>query len=136
MKSKSSRAALAAALFLIFGTAIPATATTIESPAVPMPYVAAFTPSFGNQGVPYSGKMQITINDGYVTGTYTGTSVRPDALNGRIVPITGTVDRSSDNVHFKIGGALSFTGQLFADGTISGTADYYGRLYEFMAKPG
>jgi hypothetical protein len=136
MKAKSSRAALAAALFLIFGTAIPAAATTTESPAVPMPYVAAFTPSFGNQGVPYSGKMQLTINDGYVTGTYTGTSVRPDTFNGRIVPITGTVDRSSDNVQFKIGGALSFTGQLFADGTISGTADYGGRFYDFMAKPG
>jgi hypothetical protein len=31
---------------------------------------------------------------------------------------------------------MSFTGEVYADGTISGSADYRGQIWDFMAKPG
>jgi hypothetical protein len=125
---------MAAAGLLFAGSVLPAIATTNTSTAIPTPYVAAFTPAFGVTGVPYAGKMQLTMSDGNVTGTYTGISVRPDPLNDRIVPVTGTVS-SDGHVQFYVGNALWFTGAVAADGTISGSADYLGRVWAFMAKP-
>jgi hypothetical protein len=120
---------------MFFGSAIPSMATTNSTPAIPTPYVAAFTPAFGLTSMPYAGQMQLTISDGTVTGTYTGISVRPDPLNNRITPVTGTVS-SDGHVQFYIGNAMSFTGEVYADGTISGSADYRGQIWDFMAKPG
>jgi hypothetical protein len=133
LKLASAIAAVAGLSFL--GSTTPAMATTNSTPAIPTPYVAAFTPAFGLTSMPYAGQMQLTINDGTVTGTYTGISVRPDPLNDRITPVTGTVS-SDGHVQFYIGNAISFTGEVYADGTISGSADYRGQIWDFMAKPG
>ncbi|HXM06828.1 MAG TPA: hypothetical protein VN936_05160 [Candidatus Acidoferrum sp.] len=132
-KLASTIAAVAGLSFL--SSTIPAMATTNSVPAIPTPYVAAFTPAFGLTSLPYAGQMQLTMSDGTVTGTYTGISVRPDPLNGRIIPVTGTVS-SDGHVQFYVGNAMSFTGEVYADGTISGSADYRGQIWDFMAKPG
>jgi hypothetical protein len=132
-KFASTIGAVAGVMFL--GLVAPAMATTNSTPAVPTPYIAAFTPAFGLTSMPYAGQMQLTISDGTVTGTYTGISVRPDPLNGRITPVTGTVS-SDGHVQFYVGNAMSFRGEVYADGTISGSADYRGQIWDFMAKPG
>lgn len=128
------RSLLAAALFS--AAAVPALAVTNTGGEAFAPYVAAFTPTFGPSGVPYAGTMQLLFHEGTVEGTYTGMSVRPDRLNDRIVPVTGTVSTGNGYVQLFIGNALSFRGTMEADGTISGTATYNGRLYDFTAKPG
>jgi hypothetical protein len=129
------RSLLAAAVFAAAGVA-PALAVTTAGGETFAPYVAAFTPTFGPSGVPYAGTMQLLIHEGTVEGTYTGISVRPDRFDDRIVPVTGTVSTNDRYVQLFIGNSLSFRGTMDADGTISGTATYNGRLYDFMAKPG
>jgi|SRR5580692_9564291 hypothetical protein len=133
LKLASAIAAVAGLSFL--GTATPAMATTNSTPAIPTPYVAAFTQAFGLTSMPYAGQMQLTISDGTVTGTYTGISVRPDPLNNRISPVTGTVS-SDGHMQFYVGNSMSFIGEVYADGTISGSANYRGQIWDFMAKPG
>ena len=80
--------------------------------------------------------MRLVVHDGTIIGTYTGTSVGPDYLDNRIVPVTGSVSDDDGYVALFIGGALSLHGTMTRDGTITGTADYNGRLYEFKAAPG
>jgi hypothetical protein len=126
----------AMALFLLGGSAVPALAVTNDTGELPTPYVAAFAPIFGISGVPHSGTMQLVVHDGTISGTYTGTSVAPDPLDNRIVPVSGTVSENDGHVQLFIGGALSLQGTMTQDGTITGTADYRGRLYEFEAAPG
>jgi len=135
-KSTLLRSLLTAAFFCAASVATPALAVTNAGGETFAPYVAAFTPTFGNSGVPYAGTMQLLIHDGSVEGTYTGISVRPDRLNDRITPVTGTVNMNDGYVQLLIGNSLSFRGTIDADGTMSGTATYYGRLYDFTAKPG
>jgi hypothetical protein len=134
--SKFAAGLVALTLFAIVGSAAPAFAVTNAGAEPPRPYVAAFAPIFGSYGVPHSGTMQLLVRDGTITGTYTGTSVGPDMLDDRIVAVTGSVSASDGYVLLNIGGALSMRGTMTGDGTISGTATYHGRLYEFMAKPG
>ncbi len=124
-------ALLAAALF-----ATPAQAVTTAGETTYAPYVAAFSPVFGPASVPYVGKMLLVMHDGTIQGSYTGISVRPDPLNNRIEPVVGSVNRDDGYVQLNVGGALALTGSMAADGTISGTARYNGRLYDFVAKPG
>ena len=101
------------------------------------PYVAAFAPAFGGGAVPFSGTMRLAIApDGSISGSYTGTSVRPDPLDNRITPISGAIDTSDGQMQFDVGNALSFVGTMNSDGSISGTAQYGGGLYAFVAKPG
>lgn len=126
---------LAAALLTLAAPAVPALAVT-NAGVTSTAYVAAFAPAFGPSGVPHAGTMQLLMRDGTVTGTYTGMSVGPDRLNDRMEPVIGTVNSSDGYLQFNIGNALSFTGTIAADGTISGTASYNGRFYEFTAKPG
>lgn len=127
---------LPVAIFALAATVSPALAVTsgVEGTG-PAPYVAAFAPAFGLSGVPYAGTMQLVVRDGTITGQYTGISVRPDRFNNRVSPVTGTL-ASDGHVLLYVGNALSVNGRMDADGTISGTAAYYGRLYDFMAKPG
>jgi hypothetical protein len=99
-----------------------------------VPYVAAFAPVFGN-AVPHTGLMQLVVSAGTIDGTYTGTSVAPDYLNNRMLPVSGSVSPNDGYVQLSIGGALTLRGTMAADGSISGTASYGGRLYEFVAKP-
>lgn len=134
--SKFHTGLVALVLFTIADAAAPALAVTNASGEPPTAYVAAFAPIFGASAVPHSGTMQLFVRDGTITGTYTGTSVGPDMLDGRIVPVTGSVSSSDGYVMLNIGGALSLRGMMGNDGTISGTATYRGRFYEFMAKPG
>jgi hypothetical protein len=137
MKILNSHAAtLALALVAVSGSALPALAVTNDGGYGATPYVAAFAPIFGTSGVPHSGTMQLVVHDGTISGTYTGTSVGPDSLDNRIVPVSGTISQSDGYVQLFIGGALSLRGTMANDGAISGTATYRGRLYEFVAKPG
>jgi hypothetical protein len=80
--------------------------------------------------------MHLSIHGGAIQGTYTGMSVMPDPLNDRIVPVTGTVDKEDGHVQLQIGDAIYFQGTMSADETISGTANYRGNLYEFVAERG
>lgn len=128
----AAAAAIVAALALLI--AGPALAVSQAPPVPATPYVAAFTPEFGGASLPYAGTMQLKINNGLLTGTYQGISVRPDPFNDHVSMVTGTV--SDGSVMFSIGNSLSFTGQMGRDGTIAGTADYRGQLYDFVAKPG
>jgi len=129
------RSLFAAAFFAIAASAAPALAVTNQG-ASSTPYVAAFAPLFGRSTIPHAGTMQLVVSDGTITGTYRGMSVGPDRLNDRAEPVIGTVSPSDGYMLLNIGNALSFTGTMAADGTISGTATYNGRLYEFTAKPG
>jgi hypothetical protein len=127
---------LATALCAVAGSAIPALAVTNAGGETATPYVAAFAPVFGGFAPPHTGNMQLVVHDGTITGTYSGTSIAPDYLDNRIVPVTGSVSFPDGYVRLYIGGALSLRGTMSDDGTISGTATYNGRLYEFVAKPG
>jgi hypothetical protein len=133
---RSWHAVLSAALIAIGGSATPALAVTNTGIAAATSYVAAFAPIFGPSRVPYAGTMRLAIDDGRITGTYVGMSVRPDRLNDHVSPVTGTVNASDGHVQFYVGNALSVMGTLAADGGISGTATYDGRLYDFAAEPG
>jgi hypothetical protein len=115
--------------------AVPALAVT-NGGVTPTQYVAAFAPVFGGYAMPHTGTMSLAINDGTITGTYTGTSVAPDNLDDRIVPVTGTVNPSDGYVQLIIGGMLTLRGTMAADGTITGTADEHGKLFDFAAAPG
>jgi hypothetical protein len=128
--------ALAAGVLLATASFAPALAVTNTGGQAATPYVAAFAPVFGINGFPHTGVMEISINDGAISGTYSGTSVGPDYLNDRIVPVSGTISPSDGYVQLFIGGALTLRGSMANDGTISGTATYRGRLYEFVAQPG
>ncbi len=128
-------ATVPATAFVVFAlAAIPALAVTNFGGGAATPYVAAFAPIFGTAGVPHTGTMRLVVRDAAISGTYSGTSVSPDPLDNRIEPVTGSI--SNDGyVLLQIGGALSLRGSMQRDGTITGTATYLGRLYEFMAKP-
>ena len=135
MKSSYLQAAVLAAAMCALGTSPVLAMTGAGAVDTATPYVAAFAAAFAPSGMPYSGDMRLVVKNGRVSGTYTGTSVRPDFLNDRIEPVVGTVDQNDGHVQFDVGNALSFTGTMYADGTISGTAAYRGELYDFMAKP-
>jgi hypothetical protein len=135
MKFFKPTAAMLATGFLTLGLAIPALAVTNGGAGTATPYVAAFAPIFGNSGAPHSGEMRLFVRDGIITGTYTGTSVRPDYFDDRIVPVTGNVSSTNGYVTLLIGGMLSLHGTMDGNGTITGTAFDDGRFYEFMAEP-
>lgn len=137
MKFLKYFASAVVAFVLLAPTSIaPALAITNAGVQTGTPYVAAFSPIFGISGYPHTGVMQIAVNEGTISGTYSGTSVGPDYLNNRIVPVSGSVSTHDGYVQLFIGGALSLRGTMANDGTISGTATYRGRLYEFLAQPG
>ena len=127
---------VACAVALGFASAsVPALAVTNANGVQATPYVAAFAPLFGVNAAPHAGSMQLVFDGSNVSGTYTGESAMPDRLDDRLVAVSGTVDPSDGAIQLQVGGALWFTGNLAADGSMSGTANYDGRLYEFVAKP-
>jgi hypothetical protein len=128
-----TRVALAEAFFVLAANTS-ALAVTNAGAEIATPYVAAFAPIFGVSAMPHTGTMRLLIHDGIVSGTYTGTSISPDPLDSRIVAVTGSM--SDGYVQIYVGGYLSVRGTVANDGTISGTASYRGRLYQFVAKPG
>lgn len=68
-----------------------------------------------------------------ITGTYASISARPDPCYGRIIQVTGGVKGSGINL--RIGNISLPNGTIEKDGTIQGTANWNGNLYNFMAKP-
>lgn len=133
----SSTAALTLACVAFGGLAVPASAASqYGGSGTNVAYVAAFQTAIAPAGVPHLGSMHLSIHDGAIDGTYTGMSVMPDPLNDRIVPVTGTIDKQDGHVQLQIGGQMSFEGRMYPDDTISGTADYRGRLYDFVAERG
>lgn len=132
---KSYATTLPMALLALGWSTIPALAITNSAGETATTYVAAFAPVIGS-AIPRTGDMALFVHDGTITGTYTGTSVAPDPLNDRMVSVTGSVSSDDRHVQLYIGSALSLQGTMNADGTITGTASYLGRLYEFAASPG
>jgi hypothetical protein len=112
--------------------ASPALAILGHGPVWTASYVAAFQPQFGHQGVPYSGVMKLKFDHQYISGTYDSTSVRPDPMYGRIINVTGTV--SKGNVILHVASLTMLNGTIDDSGTISGTATWQGRLFNFLAK--
>jgi hypothetical protein len=121
-------------LLLAAGVVVPAPASATVANAAPVSYVAAFRPTFQSTAIPHTGTMQLTIQNGTLTGTYTGISVMPDRFDNRIVSVTGAV--SGNRVLFSIGNTLSFNGTLDSSGALSGTATMNGILYTFVAERG
>lgn len=126
--------AIVAALFMPFTLA--AVQNAPEHPAIwSATYVAAYQPQFGNSGaVPYSGIMKLNFNNGVVSGTYDSQSVRPDPLSGRIVNVTGTISGTHVSLRFATSSFTLSNGTIKGHGTIQGTANYQGHLYNFLAK--
>lgn len=120
---------------MLAGFAAPARAVTSNGATPATPYIAAFAPIFGTSGFPRTGVMTLVVRDGTITGSYSGTSVGPDYLDNRMVPVIGTVNQGDRFVYLFIGGAITLRGTMAADGTITGTATERGRLYEFAAAP-
>jgi hypothetical protein len=96
-------------------------------------YVAAYQPTFGTQSAPYTGDLKLKFNHGIITGTYSSISARPDPYYGRIIQVTGGVKGSGINL--RIGNISLPNGTIGKDGTIQGTANWNGKLYNFLAKP-
>ena len=98
-------------------------------------YVAAYQPTFGTQGVPYSGIMKLKVNHGIVSGTYESESVRPDPLRGRPpVAVNGGISHGQITLTLNAPGGFTVRGTIAEDGTIHGTATVRGSFYNFMAK--
>ncbi len=98
-------------------------------------YVAAYQPTFGQQGVPYSGTLKLKVDKGIVSGTYVSESVRPDPLRGKPpIAVSGGVSGGHINLVFNTAGGFTVKGTLAEDGEISGTATIRGKFYSFLAK--
>jgi hypothetical protein len=126
------------AVALLFAISIsPALAIVQQPPPPHLPavwsatYVAAYEPVFGAQGVPYSGILKLKFNHGIITGTYQSESVRPDPLFGRIVNVTGNTNKGYVSLRF--GSVALPNATIDAHGTIGGTANWQGKLYDFLA---
>ena len=97
-------------------------------------YVAAYQPTFGTQGVPYSGIMKLSFNHGIVSGTYVAESVRPDPLYGRTIAVSGNVGGDQVTLNLSAAGGFTVRGTLHHNGELSGTATIRGRFDNFLAK--
>jgi hypothetical protein len=95
-------AALAAFLYAL--ALAPAFAAVEHGRAWQATYVAAYQPTFGRQGVPYSGTLKLKFNDGIVSGTYAAESVRPDPLYGRTINVSGGVSQGHITLDFRASG--------------------------------
>jgi hypothetical protein len=78
--------------------------------------------------------MKLKFNHGIVSGSYDSHSVRPDPLRGRIVNVTGTISGEHVSLRFATSSFTLPNGTIDGHGTIKGTANYQGHLYNFMAK--
>jgi len=135
MKPFAHCAALVAVAVLVSAGPLAAPAATTNTGERTTPYVAAFDPIYGTSGTPRSGTMTLVVNDGSISGKYTGTSVGPDPLDNHTVPVIGTISQDDGYVQLFIGMEFTLRGTMSADGTIVGTADDDGRLYDFTAAP-
>jgi hypothetical protein len=129
---RSSVVALLAALTLLPAT--PALAVVLHGHVWEATYVAAYQPTFGPAKVPYSGILKLKFNRGIISGTYQATSVRPDPLYGRTIPVSGNVSEGQITLNFSSFGGFTVRGTLAGDGEISGTATIKGSFYSFLAR--
>ncbi|HTU82687.1 MAG TPA: hypothetical protein VMF61_11190 [Candidatus Acidoferrales bacterium] len=108
---------------------------TVHGPVWSATYVAAYQPTFGTQGVPYSGTMKLKFNHGIVSGTYVSEPVRPDPLRNRPpVQVSGGVSHGQITLTLNAPGGFTVRGTLAEDGEISGTATVRGSFYNFLAR--
>jgi hypothetical protein len=124
---------LSFALIAALATGAQALAVAGHGPVWSADYVAAYQSTFGTQGPPYTGDLKLTFNHGIITGTYTSISARPDPYYGRIIQVTGGVKGGAINL--RIGSISLPNGTIEKNGTIQGTANWNGKLFNFMAKP-
>ena len=88
------KAPVAAPFVLLYALTLQSALAAVEHGRVwQATYVAAYQPTFGRQGVPYSGTMKLKFNNGIITGTYLAESVRPDPLYGRTINVSGGVSQ-------------------------------------------
>jgi hypothetical protein len=121
------------AFIISLATGAQALAVAGHGPVWSADYVAAYQSTFGTQGPPYTGDLKLNFNHGIITGTYTSISARPDPYYGRIIQVTGGVKGSGINL--RIGSISLPNGTIEKNGTIQGTANWNGKLFNFMAKP-
>lgn len=132
---KPYRAAAFALLLML--PALPVLAVVsveIHQPVWSATYVAAYQPTFGNQGQPFTGTLKLNFNHGIVSGTYVSHSIRPDPLFGRTIGVSGGVSHGQITLNFGASGGFVVRGTLAQDGEISGTATIRGRFFSFLAK--
>jgi hypothetical protein len=130
-----TRIALAAIFVVMPFVSVPhAAAIQTNGVANNVHYVASFQP-LSRASIPFSGRLVLNYNNGFINGTYNDRSVQPNApfANRFNTPVTGGV--SGDDIHLTIGNALRFNGQVEGD-TIAGSAFYRGRLFQFLAVQG
>jgi hypothetical protein len=130
---KVSRLVVFAFLFAAMAVR-PALAVVVHGAEWSATYVAAYQPTFGHQGVPYSGTMKLKFNHGIISGTYVADSVRPDPLYGKTIPVSGGVQHGQVMLNFGSFAGFSVKGTLAGDGEISGTATIKGKFYNFLAR--
>jgi hypothetical protein len=124
--------ALAFAVLTFVGA--PVAAAVLKGAVWSATYVAAYQPHFGTQGPPFSGIMKIKVDHGIISGSYDATSSRPDPLYGRMITVSGGMSHGNVTLRFN-GTSFNMTnGTIDEHGTISGTANYNGKLYNFLAK--
>jgi hypothetical protein len=129
------KAPVAALFVLLYSLTLqPALAAVEHGRVWQATYVAAYQPTFGRQGVPYSGTLKLKFNNGIVSGTYLSESVRPDPLYGRTINVSGGVSQGRITLDFKASGGFTVRGTLAENGEISGTATINGHFYSFLAK--
>jgi hypothetical protein len=111
---------------------VPTLAVAGHGPVWSADYVAALQPQFGAKTTPYTGDLKLNFKNGIVTGTYSSISTRPDPYYGRIIQVSGGT--SNGGINLRIGSISLPNGKIAKDGTISGTANWNGKLYDFLAK--
>lgn len=97
-------------------------------------YVAARQSTFGRRGVPFTGTMVLRFNHGIISGTYVGTSVRPDPLNNRTTLVSGGVSHGQIHLIFQAPANFTVRGTLAEDGEISGSTTINRQIFTFVAK--
>ncbi len=119
---------------LAFLQTMPARAAVLHGHVWEATYVAAYQPTFGPSKVPNSGILKLKFNNGIISGTYVSTSIRPDPLYGRTIPVSGNVSGGQITLNFSTFGGFTVRGTMAGDGEISGTATIKGSFYSFLAK--
>jgi hypothetical protein len=123
-----------AIIALFAGVAVPTAAgAMVTAPGHPLHYQAAMR-SQRSMGVPYSGKLTLSFSkDGIVSGTYRADSIRPDPMNGKIIPVAGGVSGSSIHLSFGMGANFSVSGTIDKHGRIVASGYRRGVAYNFEA---
>jgi hypothetical protein len=97
-------------------------------------YVAAYTPTFGPNRLPFTGTLKLNFNHGIISGSYVANSVRPDPLHGRTVLVSGGVSHGQIHLIFQAPANFTVRGTLAEDAQISGSATINRQIFSFLAK--